>query len=79
MTPMLDSRKHAVLEAIIDCYNRTAEPVSSQKIVQDYDMGLSAATLRNTMADLEELGYLTHPHTSAGRCANGTRLSCLCR
>ena len=67
ITPMLDSRKHAVLEAIVDCYNRTAEPVSSQKIVRDYDMGLSAATLRNTMADLEELGYLTHPHTSAGR------------
>ena len=64
---VLDSRKHAVLEAIVDCYNRTAEPVSSQKIVRDYDMGLSAATLRNTMADLEELGYLTHPHTSAGR------------
>lgn len=63
----LDSRKHAVLEAIVNCYNRTAEPVSSQKIVRDYDMGLSAATLRNTMADLEELGYLTHPHTSAGR------------
>ena len=63
----LDPRKHTVLEAIVDCYNRTAEPVSSQKIVQDYDMGLSAATLRNTMADLEELGYLTHPHTSAGR------------
>ncbi len=67
ITPTLDSRKHAVLEAIVDCYNRTAEPVSSQKIVRDYDMGLSAATLRNTMADLEELGYLTHPHTSAGR------------
>ena len=66
-TPALDARKHAVLEAIVDCYNRTAEPVSSQKIVRDYDMGLSAATLRNTMAELEELGYLTHPHTSAGR------------
>ncbi len=66
-TPALDSRKHDVLETIVDCYNRTAEPVSSQKIVRDYDMGLSAATLRNTMADLEELGYLTHPHTSAGR------------
>lgn len=64
---VLDSRKYAVLEAIVDCYNRTAEPVSSQKMVRDYDMGLSAATLRNTMADLEELGYLTHPHTSAGR------------
>ena len=67
IAPVLDSRKHAVLEAIVDCYNRTAEPVSSQKIVQDYDMGLSAATLRNTMADLEKRGYLTQPHTSAGR------------
>ncbi len=66
-TPVLDARKHAVLEAIVHCYNRTAEPVSSQKIVRDYDMGLSAATLRNTMADLEELGYLMHPYTSAGR------------
>ncbi len=66
-TPVLDSRKYEVLEAIVDCYNRAAEPVSSRKIARDYSMGLSAATLRNTMADLEDLGYLTHPHTSAGR------------
>ena len=66
-TPVLDSRKHDVLEALVDCYNQAAEPVSSQKIARDYGMGLSAATIRNTMADLEDLGYLTHPHTSAGR------------
>ena len=64
---MLDARQSAVLDSVIACYSRTAEPVSSKAIVQDYGMGLSAATIRNTMADLEELGYLTHPHTSAGR------------
>ena len=66
-TSVLDSRKRKVLNAIVDCYNRTAEPVSSRKIARDYGMGLSAATIRNTMADLEDLGYVIQPHTSAGR------------
>ena len=66
-TPVLDTRKCKVLEAIVDCYHRTAEPVSSRAIARHYGMGLSAATIRNTMADLEELGYVAQPHTSAGR------------
>lgn len=63
----LDFRKREVLEAIIDCYNQTATPVGSRTIERRYGMGVSAATIRNTMADLEELGYLTQPHPSAGR------------
>lgn len=64
---LLDERKKKILEAIIEEYNRTAEPVGSSKIAQDYNLGLSPATIRNEMADLEELGYLDKPHTSAGR------------
>ncbi|MCZ6681522.1 MAG: heat-inducible transcriptional repressor HrcA [Candidatus Poribacteria bacterium] len=66
-TPVLDARQRNILEAIVECYNQTAEPVSSRRIARDYEMGLSAATIRNTMADLEDLGYVTQPHTSAGR------------
>lgn len=66
-TPALDFRKREVLEAIIDCYNQTATPVGSHTIERQYGMGVSAATIRNTMADLEELGYVTQPHPSAGR------------
>ena len=66
-TPTLDFRKREVLEAIIECYNQTATPVGSRTIERRYGMGVSAATIRNTMADLEELGYVTQPHPSAGR------------
>ncbi len=63
----MDFRKREVLEAIIECYNQTAAPVGSRTIERRYGMGVSAATIRNTMADLEELGYVTQPHPSAGR------------
>ncbi|MCQ2749534.1 MAG: heat-inducible transcriptional repressor HrcA [Clostridia bacterium] len=63
----LDDRKIRILEAIIDDYIKTAEPVGSRTIVKKYDMGVSPATIRNEMADLEELGLLTSPHTSSGR------------
>ena len=66
-TPTLDFRKREVLEAIIECYNQTATPVGSRTIERRYGMGVSAATIRNTMADLEELGYVSQPHPSAGR------------
>lgn len=64
---MLDDRKKKILEAVIEEYNKTAEPVSSSKIVSDYNLDFSSATIRNEMAELEELGYLEQPHTSAGR------------
>ena len=66
-TAMLDYRQRDVLEAIIKCYNRTAKPVSSRSIARQYEMKLSPATIRNTMAQLGEYGYLAQPHTSAGR------------
>lgn len=53
--------------AIVHSHVLTAEPVGSRTISKNYDLGLSPATIRNTMADLEEMGLLTHPHTSAGR------------
>ena len=64
---MLDERKKQVLQAIIDDYISTAEPIGSRTIAKKYGLGVSPATIRNEMADLEEMGYLTHPHTSAGR------------
>lgn len=63
----LSERERAVLEAVVRTYVETAEPAGSRTLTRRYDMGVSAATIRNTMADLEEDGYLTHPHTSAGR------------
>ncbi len=64
---LLDDRKRKILEAIIEEYNATAEPVSSSKIATDYGLDYSPATIRNEMANLEEMGYLEQPHTSAGR------------
>lgn len=63
----MDARKLKILQAIISDFISTAEPVGSRTLSKKYDLGVSAATIRNEMADLEDLGYLTHPHTSAGR------------
>lgn len=63
----MDERKFRILQAIIDDYILTAVPVGSRTISKKYDMGLSSATIRNEMSDLEELGYLAQPHVSAGR------------
>ena len=64
---ILDNRKRRILQAIIDDYIDTAEPVGSRTIARKHELGLSSATIRNEMADLEEMGYLEQPHTSAGR------------
>lgn len=63
----LSERKLKILQAIIADFIRTAEPVGSRTISKNYDLGVSPATVRNEMSDLEELGYLSHPHTSSGR------------
>src|SRR2546426_6794862 len=67
MTAPLTDRERQVLEAVIETYVQTAEPAGSRTIAKRYQLGLSPATIRNTMSDLEEKGYLYHPHTSAGR------------
>ncbi|MDR2973693.1 MAG: heat-inducible transcriptional repressor HrcA [Propionibacteriaceae bacterium] len=64
---MLDDRKMAVLRAIVTDYVCSQEPVGSRAIVERYHLDVSSATVRNDMAVLEEEGYITHPHTSAGR------------
>ncbi|MBP2637923.1 MAG: hrcA [Firmicutes bacterium] len=64
---MLDERKRLILQAIIDDYISTAEPIGSRTIARKYDLGISPATIRNEMSDLELLGYLEQPHTSSGR------------
>lgn len=64
---MLDKRKQRILQAIIDDYISTAEPVGSRTIARKYNLGISPATIRNEMADLEFLGYIEHLHTSSGR------------
>lgn len=64
---MLNDRKKKILQLIIEDYISTAEPVGSRTIARKYDLGISPATIRNEMSDLEMLGYLEQPHTSAGR------------
>jgi heat-inducible transcriptional repressor len=65
--PPLSQRECLVLGAVIETYVETAEPAASRTIAKRFGLGLSAASIRNTMSDLEEKGYLYHPHTSAGR------------
>src|SRR5438309_2548011 len=65
-TPLTE-RERQVLGAVIESYVQTAEPAASRTIAKRLQLGLSPATIRNTMSDLEEKGYLYHPHTSAGR------------
>jgi heat-inducible transcriptional repressor len=63
----LDLRSQAILRAVIEEYVTTAQPVASQALVERYGLGVSSATVRHVLADLEMAGLLTHPHTSAGR------------
>ncbi len=63
----LGDRKLRILQAIIKDFITTAEPVGSRTLAKKYDLGISSATIRNEMADLEDLGFLEQPHTSAGR------------
>ena len=63
----LDERSDSILRAVIDEYVSSATPVSSGSLVSNYPLGVSSATVRNILSDLEALGLLTHPHTSSGR------------
>ena len=63
----LDLRSQAILRAVIEEYVSTASPVGSQALVERYRLGVSSATVRNVLAELEAAGLLSHPHTSAGR------------
>ncbi len=63
----MDARKKRILWAIVQAYVSSAEPVSSRTIARCFDLGVSSATIRNEMLDLEDEGYLVQPHTSAGR------------
>ena len=65
--PELDERKAAVLLAVVRAYVRVGEPVGSRSVVDEAGLSVSSATVRNEMAALEEAGYISHPHTSAGR------------
>jgi len=62
-----DSRRKEVLRAVIELYLQTARPVSSESLLEQRKFNLSSATIRNVFKDLENKGFLTHPHTSAGR------------
>ena len=63
----LNDRAKKVLQAVIDSYIQSGSPIGSAVLAKTYEFSLSSATLRNIMAELEEMGFLTHPHTSAGR------------
>jgi len=65
--PALTQRQEEILSLIVRAFTQRAEPVSSKQIVTDAQLGVSSATVRNEMAHLEEMGYITAPHTSAGR------------
>ena len=71
---MLDERKKKVLQAIVEEYINTAEPVSSSSISNKYDLNYSSATIRNEMADLEKKGFLDKPHTSSRKSTISERL-----
>lgn len=64
---MLSERKQRVLKAVVSEYVNTAEPVGSRTLVRRHNLGVSTATIRNEMADLEDMGFLEQPHVSAGR------------
>lgn len=64
---IIDDRKIKILQAIINDYIRTGDPVGSRTISKNYNLGIGSATIRNEMADLEDMGYLEQPHASAGR------------
>ena len=64
---ILNDRKIKILEAIITDYIQTAEPIGSRTIAKKYDLGVSSATIRNEMSDLEEMGFIIQPHASSGR------------
>lgn len=66
-TDQLSERERMVLNSIVEDFVRNAVPVGSRVLSKKHGIGLSPATIRNVMGDLEEMGYLTHPHTSAGR------------
>lgn len=65
--PTLTRRQEQILAGIVRAYTGKAEPVSSKFIAETFDLSVSAATIRNEMVVLEELGYIAQPHTSAGR------------
>src|SRR5215208_4143697 len=67
LSEQLSERELRVLEAVVQTYIETAEPAGSQTIARRFGLGVSPATIRNTMSELEDKGYLFHPHTSAGR------------
>ena len=82
MDAQLDERKVTILKAIIKTYLETGEPVGSRTISKYSELKLSSATIRNEMSDLEEMGYIIQPHTSAGRILirdTGSTLTRSCR
>ncbi|HEY7160201.1 MAG TPA: HrcA family transcriptional regulator, partial [Acidobacteriota bacterium] len=63
----LDERSKRILKELVSLYCETGEPVGSRTLSKQTKLGLSPATIRNVLADLEQLGYISQPHTSAGR------------
>ena len=75
----MEERKKKILQAIIDEYISTAEPVSSGALVNKYGLDCSSATIRNEMSELERIGYLDKPHTSSRKNSFSKGISLLCR
>ena len=73
----LTERKKRILQAIVETYIETAEPVGSKVVAEKARLDVSTATIRNEMADLTELGLLEQPHTSAGRIPSAAAIACM--
>ena len=77
MSVMSSERRMAVLSAIVEDYVQTSEPVGSRALLERHQLGVSAATVRNDMAALEDAGLIAAPHTSAGRIPTDAGYRCL--
>ena len=73
----IDARKMRILQAIVDDFILNNTPVGSRTISKTSGLGVSSATIRNEMADLEEMGYLIQPHVSAGRIPSDKPIACM--
>ena len=76
--PSLSSRQEDILSCIVQAYSEKPEPVGSRHLVENYQLNISSATVRNEMAQLEEMGYIVAPYTSAGRVPTAGRFPLLC-
>ena len=75
----MDKRAQILLKTLVEHYISDGQPIGSRTLLQHSGLEVSPATIRNIMSDLEQMGFIASPHTSAGRCADKQRLQVICR